>query len=367
MRVPDVRRPLRILILGYYGFANAGDEIVLAGILRGIASEARQEPFEVRALSADPARTLALHGIPAYPRFSPAAILSALFWCDILVLGGGSLIQDVTSRRSAAYYLWICRVALALRRKLFLWAQGFGPLEDPQLRESAGRTLARASGVTVRDPRSLTELVGLGLPESLLTLSADPAFLVEPAAGLAEDSTADAGPVLAVALRPWGSIRRSCPEVAAACDFFARETGIRSLFVPFHLPADLEISRCVVESAEGPHSLLTAELSPAEMARLFHGFHLSLGMRLHSIILSAMAAVPFAGLSYDPKIERFCHLAGMPCLTADGLHAGELQDILLSLHANREQAGIHLRAFADEQRELARASARLFWDICSAA
>jgi polysaccharide pyruvyl transferase CsaB len=362
-----VRRSLRILILGYYGFANAGDEIVLAGILRGIEREGRGEPWEVRALSADPARTLTLHSIRAYARFSPADILSALLWCDVLVLGGGSLIQDVTSRRSAVYYLWICRVALALRRRLFLWAQGFGPLEDPRLRESASRILSRASGVTLRDPRSLTELVGLGLPESLLTLSADPAFLLDDA-GQEPDGGDPAAPgALAVALRPWGSVERSCPDVAAACDAFARETAVRSLFVPFHLPGDVEISRRVLEHAQEPHSLLTAELGPSQMVRLFRGFHLSLGMRLHSIILSAMAGVPFAGLSYDPKIERFCHLAGMPCLTADGLHAGELQDLLLSLHANREQASSHLRRVAQEQRELARVSARVFRETCAGA
>ncbi len=359
-----MRRPLRILLLGYYGFANAGDEIVLAGILRGIADESGGRPFEIRVLSADPARTLALHGVRAYPRFSAASIISALLWCDVLVLGGGSLIQDVTSRRSAAYYLWLCRLALALRCRLFLWAQGFGPLEDPRLRASAAATLSRANGVTLRDPRSLTELLGLGLPESLMTLSADPAFLLGPPSG---EGAAD-GPErpLAVALRPWGSIERSCPAVAAACDAFTKETGMRCVFVPFHLPGDVEISRRVLEHAEAPHTLLTVEPAPEEMVRLFQGFSLALGMRLHSIILAAMAAVPFAGLSYDPKIERFCHLAGMPWLTADRLHAGELQDILLSLHANREQASAHLQALAEEQRHLARRSARLFWQVFTA-
>ncbi|WP_045234632.1 polysaccharide pyruvyl transferase family protein, partial [Deinococcus pimensis] len=36
------------------------------------------------------------------------------------------------------------------------------------------------------------------------------------------------------------------------------------------------------------------------------------GVRLHAVILAAAAGVPFAGVSYDPKVRGFCEDAGAP-------------------------------------------------------
>ncbi len=359
-------RPVKALLLGYYGYGNAGDEIVLSGIAEGIRSAARGRGCEIRALSGHPEHTRQTHGLTSYPRFSPYGILRAIRWADVLVLGGGSLIQDATSHRSAAYYLWIARAALAMKKKLFLWAQGFGPLEDVGLRRSAARTLTRASAITLRDTLSLRELQAIGVPEEKLILSADPAFLLQPADELRPEMwdgrLVVAGGVLGIAMRSWPSLERTAGEIAAACGDFVKQSGLSAFYIPFQQPHDAEISAYVCQESRQPGSVLMARPDPAEMVGLFGKLSMALGMRLHSLILSARSAVPFAGLSYDPKIERFCQAAGMPCLTADQIHSGELLDILISLHANRDCAAEHLRSFAREQTELARTSARAFWE-----
>lgn len=353
-------KPLRVLLLGYQGAGNAGDEIVLAGILDGMAAVAGGRPFEVRVLSGNPAETRASHNVPAVPKFSMPAIAGSLLWCNCLVLAGGSLIQDTTSRRSAAYYLGVIQAAQALGKRVFLWAQGFGPLDDPKLRNKAGRLLARASCNTLRDPLSLTELAGLGVPETRLKLTADPAFLIGKALPQPQLDT-DAAPVLGVALRPWPSMERVGALLADACRNFLNETSSRALFLPFQLPGDLEISRRGLDILNAPGEVLHTPPRPYEMVNLFRGITLTVGMRLHSLILSAMAGCPFVGLSYDPKVERFCQAAGMPCLTLDALSAGELQDLLLSVYTNRETASRALVQFAAGQRETALQTARLFW------
>ncbi len=279
----------------------------------------------------------------------------------MLVLGGGSLIQDTTSRRSAAYYLWIARAALGMKKKLFLWAQGFGPLEDAGLRRSAARTLARASAVTLRDALSLRELQAIGVPEEKLILSADPAFLLQPADELRPEVWGGrlevAGEVLGIAMRSWPSLERSAGENCAACGDFVR--AIRPLGLLHSVSSNRMTPRYRLMLAGEPAAGLRADSPscPAEMVRLFGKLSMVLGMRLHSLILSARSAVPFAGLSYDPKNRTFCQAAGMPCLTADQIHSGELLDILISLHASRDGAAEHLRLFAREQTELARTSA----------
>ena len=122
----------RILLSGYYGFGNAGDEAVLAAIL---ASLRREMPdVESAVLSVDPAATTRLHGVAAFHRARPREVLAALRQCDLFVSGGGSLLQDVTSLSSLLFYLAQIRFARMLGRRVMVYAQGIGPLLRPATR-----------------------------------------------------------------------------------------------------------------------------------------------------------------------------------------------------------------------------------------
>jgi len=90
-------------VAGYYGFRNAGDE----AILEAIARELKARGHEVVALSGDPKRTREDHGLRAYHRLNPLALLRADLW----LLGGGGLLQDATSALSLTYYLSVLRLA----------------------------------------------------------------------------------------------------------------------------------------------------------------------------------------------------------------------------------------------------------------
>lgn len=354
-------RPLRILAAGYYGSANAGDEIVLAGILSALQATADSRRFELRALSAYPAHTTEIHGVRAYPRFSVIGLLSALRWCDCLVLGGGSLIQDVTSRRSASYYLWVMKIALAFGKKLFLWAQGFGPLHDPALRSSAARLITRAAAVTLRDIQSLEELMGLGVPKDLLHLSADPAFALQ-----TETPEPPLQPeLLGVALRSWPGIETHESDIATACASFASQIGLKTLFVPFQQPEDLAIANRTAREAHVPAAVLSARPGPAQMVELFDGMALVCAMRLHALILAARAHVPFLGLVYDPKVARFCEAAGMPGLTLEEAGWDSVLAALSGLWEARAEHVARLKSFSEEQKELALQTAQLFWSVIS--
>jgi tripartite ATP-independent transporter DctM subunit len=63
---------------------------------------------------------------------SPLAIARAVRRCDMLISGGGSLLQDVTSSKSLHYYLAIIRFAQLLGKKVFIYSQGIGPIEKEE-------------------------------------------------------------------------------------------------------------------------------------------------------------------------------------------------------------------------------------------
>lgn len=115
----------RLVISGYYGFGNAGDEAMLAAILEAILEVVPEA--DITVISGNPRHTAEKHGVKAVGRFDVTGIFNAIKRCDLLISGGGSLLQDVTSNRSLYYYLSIISLANMLGKKVMLYAQGMGP------------------------------------------------------------------------------------------------------------------------------------------------------------------------------------------------------------------------------------------------
>ena len=91
----------RLVISGYYGFGNAGDEAMLAAILEAILEVVPEA--DITVISGNPRHTAEKHGVKAVGRFDVTGIFNAIKRCDLLISGGGSLLQDVTSNRSLDY------------------------------------------------------------------------------------------------------------------------------------------------------------------------------------------------------------------------------------------------------------------------
>jgi len=102
----------RVVIAGYYGYDNAGDEAIAEAVVYAFRTLA--PGVHITVLSGQPARTRSRLGVDSVARFSPTAVARALARCHLFVFGGGSLLQDVTSFRSLLYYQALFALALAL-------------------------------------------------------------------------------------------------------------------------------------------------------------------------------------------------------------------------------------------------------------
>ena len=161
-----------ILISGYYGFDNIGDESILRTLVTSLRE--RIPDCSLTVLSHDPAATREKYGVEAVERMPPLAIARAVRRCDMLISGGGSLLQDVTSSKSLHYYLAIIRFAQLLGKKVFIYSQGIGPIEKDADRRATARALRRADGIVVRDERSAALLAEIGVPAERVVITADP-------------------------------------------------------------------------------------------------------------------------------------------------------------------------------------------------
>ena len=170
-----------VTLSGYYGYGNAGDEAVLAGLVTALrARRAGRRTGDRRAVgTARRDGGGARHS--AADRYKVPALLRALSRTDALLSGGGSLLQDVTSAHSVFYYLGVVRLAQMLGKKTMFVAQGIGPLLRPRTRKLVAAVANRLDAITVRDPDSAALLREIGVTRPPVEVTADPALLLAPA------------------------------------------------------------------------------------------------------------------------------------------------------------------------------------------
>lgn len=304
-----------ILISGYYGFDNAGDDAVLYGI---ITSLKRLNPtVHIHILSNQPEKTSALFQLPAFDRWSLTSIFKQIRWADLVILGGGTLLQDRTSPRSPLYYLGITWLAKLLGKKVFYYGQGFGPIIHSSSKWFIRHIVNRVDAITVRDQASADEMRNYGVTKAPISVTADPALTIDPEEANKDEArnvlirhNIDPNRHIAyVAIRSWKDEQKFKGELAKALDDLSSQ-GWQIVFLPMQYPNDIEPSIDTIQQMKQPAFLIDEPLNFKQILNLISVGDLMIGMRLHAIILAAIVNVPFVSFSYDPKIDRFVESLG---------------------------------------------------------
>ena len=278
---------MRVLVSGYLGFGNLGDEAIFAGLARGLAARGH----EVTALSADPAATRDQHGVAARHRL--LGLPWALGASDALVSGGGGLLQDATSHRSLRYYLGVIRAARATGARVAVFAQSIGPL-SPRGRGAVGRALAGLP-IAVRDEPSRRLLTDLGL---------EAALVADTALALPMPPVRRIGGVLLVP-------RADVPGARAALVAVARDAlaaGVSVGVLPLQRGADEADADAIVAAAPGARRRV-ADGPGSALARCAEVDTVA-SVRLHGLILALRAGRGHVGVGYDPKVAGFAEQSG---------------------------------------------------------
>ena len=352
---------MRIVVSGYHGMGNLGDEAVLAAFIQELREIAPK--VECVALSGDPARTESAYGIAAIPRTSISAILRELGRADLFVSGGGSLLQDVTGRGSVPYYAGLMLLARALGKPVSVYAQGVGPLNSWFSRWLACQALKRASVVTLRDPGSMELLREIGVDRPPPVLVADPAFALDPEDPGDSRSWLHEHPQVMFALRPWPGEDGREAGYARVIGRVSAETGARVALLAFQPETDLAMARRIRDlcDAGGWAHPDVVELrgSPGQALSVISHADLVVGMRLHSLIFAASAGVPAVAIDYDPKVRAMAERTSNAHVVSVDAPPEELIQAVLDAWRQRDEIRAELALGAADLRGQAREAARL--------
>jgi polysaccharide pyruvyl transferase CsaB len=379
-----------VLIAGYYGFGNTGDEAVLGGILHGLRSE--QPGLHVTVVSANPQATQETYGVDAVLWNDIPGLVARLEACDLVLLGGGGLFHDywgvdestlLTSRHGGLpFFAGIPLLAYLVNKPCMLYAVGVGPLLTDAGRQMTRMTFQLCQIASVRDPESLDVLRELGVdisPERIHLLS-DPAFDLPLADSKAAHEVLKAYRVdrrkhkLGVVIRHWDIGVESSQwesELARALDRWIEVHAGQVIFLPFQKETVSEYEddhassvRVVAKMRYSDSCALIEDVLPAELAgAVIAEFDTVLGMRLHSLIFALRAAKPALALAYDPKVVALMGRAGLSefCLGLDQWNDATIVNKLeklaqIDLHK-------HMQSHAKNMQKLAAQNVTLAVDL----
>ncbi len=310
-----------VVVSGYYGFDNLGDEAILEELL-GELSEICQ-PDQIVVLSNAPNSTTQKYGVASANRWQLSEIAPLLRRAKLFISGGGGLFQDSSSAASVVYYGGLICLAKSLGCKTLIYAQGLGPLTRSTSRFLTRTSLGLVDRITLRDDKSMALLKSWGLTGDL---TEDPVWLLKPGKlpGAIGDQIshlkAEHGCLVGLSLREGAGFSRAHITELAFCLDKALPERAAIIALPLQKGLDQEalnnFSQDFLALGRRCHMLPCEELSlPSQWLSLIGSLDLVVGMRLHSLIMALSSAVPVVGIAYDPKVTRVLEEFDQPNLS----------------------------------------------------
>ncbi len=358
---------LSVVISGYYGFGNSGDEAILKSIVRDFKNY--NSNIKITALSNNAGRTSEEYDINAINRVNLIDIFREIKKCDLFISGGGSLLQDQTSTRSLLYYLFIIKTALHYKKKVMLYANGIGPIKSARNIKRVNKIINKVDLITLREEHSLKLLneLGIGKPEIIVT--ADPVLTTEPADVhiiddiFKKEDISEGVKLIGINIRKWIHSEDFNKQMARSLEYIYNEHNLTPLFIPMNSD-DNEFIKSFVPALNIPYKTLSKVYLPEELIGIMERLVLVMAMRLHTLIYSSIAATPMIGLIYDPKVKGYLEYIGQPAAgNVENIISKNINEISDSIMGNYDNEKKGLNTRMAELEGLTKENVRLAFEL----
>lgn len=294
----------KVLISGYYGFGNFGDEAILGVLINKL----HENDVIVRVLTAKPDQTAKEYNVGTTFFCCFCRFLPRIKECDVLISGGGSLLQDVTSIRSLIYYLTIIKAALFFKKKVIIFAQGIGPIKSKLGQFLTKRALKKCSLVTVRDEKSLFLLRGWGINAELVC---DPLFDLKMTESFPSNK-------VGIQLRGFKTVSEKL--LIKLAEQVNKEFSDKNIEIySFQDSLDLEVCKRFERMLKSINPNISTNLiykqSTKDILDKLSKLDYMIAMRFHANLIALKYGVKTLAIAYDEKVEKLAKEAEIPCLS----------------------------------------------------
>lgn len=305
-----------VIISGYYGFKNIGDDAMLKAIIDNL--KLYHEDIKIMVLSKNPLETRQTYNVDSINRFNILKIINVMGKSKLFLNGGGNLLQDNTSTRSLIYYLGMIWLAKKMDMKTMIYANGIGPLNKKSNRRLTKAVVNQVDVITLREELSYKEIQNLNIEKPRVFLTADPAVTIEAEVKeeideiFAKENINPNEKLIGFSVRKWSDYEKYQTVIARVADYVYENYGAKPLFIPMHYPSDLLIIDNIVAKMKNKCYVIRNKYSVPQMLGIIGRTQLLIGMRLHALIFAASRKVPLVGLVYETKVEGFMKYINQP-------------------------------------------------------
>ena len=320
------------LILGWYGYDNLGDELLLDVISNQLFEKINTIYYLCNPVARKDIRRKSIIPISVTSRRTLFRLIKRLFLVDLVVLGGGTYLRDIGEVKNLRFKLLLITLALLFRKKIVLWGGGLGPFSFHKNSRLLRFVLRRIDFVYLRDYDSVELYRSITGREAVLV--PDPVFLLN--RNLIRSNFPEESRTLSIglSLREWhafnGEIKgdqfqKLLLEMAFFLEKVLPGDMIRVVFFVFQNSPDDSMSNdrqvfdqlrsLVKRDIDWEVEYLDRNLSRVQEA--YQKVNFFIGMRLHSLILALMMDLPTLAISYDPKVKGLFKQLGISGYNVD--------------------------------------------------
>lgn len=302
----------KVLICGYFGFNNFGDELLLDQVIKDLLKVGFFRE-NISTISKTPNITSEIYNIKASARLNIFTLFWSIISVDILVFTGG-LFQDKTSLKSFLYYFFIAFLGVLTNKKIVFYGSGIGPIKSKIALGLFNFLIDKIDYITVRDNSSAKYL-----PYSGIT-TIDPAWSFEADLNVQKKISGINfnKPVLGVALRYDKYLTQNHLKFFSSkfSKLLSEQEDWQILFIPCMFNEDWAVNFNLYEDlvrkvgSSRVHIIDDLEnFTIAEQAGLFTMCDAMFAMRYHALLLALSYGKPVLGITCDPKIKSICDFA----------------------------------------------------------
>ena len=291
----------KYVVSGYIGSDNFGDE----AIARVLTDRLKKEGAEkITLISSNPEKTAKLHEVDSCGMFD---FFKSIREADVLISGGGSLLQDVTSFKSLVYYLGVIFTALVLGKKVEIYSQGIGPIRSKFGRFLTCALLRHAAKISVRDKKSQEFLQSRGIKSELVQ---DPIFSLE----LPHKNKKG---IAGIQLRDYptltdGFLNALADEVIKR--FPDKKLQVISLQDSIDLDVCEKFVRILRKKDREENVEILSGLSINDVFEKISELEYLVGMRFHANVVAIKSGVKTLAINYDIKIKKLADEYNLPLI-----------------------------------------------------
>lgn len=306
----------KVLIVGYFGFNNFGDEAILLSLINDLTSCGFTRE-NITVISSNPELTINIHNVNAIQRWNPIELISSIIFHNSLIFTGG-IFQDKTSFRSFLWYLLILIFGIILGKEIVFYAIGIGPLQG-KLTQLLFLTFAKNINLsTARDQLSTNMLP---MSEKTIT-SCDPAWNLKPDLNVQKKIQGInwSLPIIGISIKPDKQLKPFHINYLAdkLAKLLSDTKEWQVVFIPCmpneDLPITYELYDLTLQKAQENNRIFVIEdfsnFTVLEQAGILASCTLMVGMRYHALLFPITNGKPVLGLIFDYKIKSLVDFAG---------------------------------------------------------